>query len=115
MKSKTRAEKGADGEDTASQYLRFLGYEILHRNKRLSRYEIDIICRDQECLVFVEVKNSPAGSLGHPATWIDKRKQEKLRAAAEIYIKENQITGTDIRFDAVTIFKGQIEHFKNAF
>ena len=111
----TRADKGARGEEIAASYLEDLGYKILHRNLRLSRYEIDIVCRDSDCLVFVEVKHSTAGGFGHPATWIDDRKQEKLRLAAELYLKEYGISDMDIRFDAVTINRGEVEHYKNAF
>ena len=108
-------DKGAFGEDRAVSFLKHLDYEILHRNYRVSHLEIDIICRDGDCLVFVEVKNSPSGAFGHPASWIDAKKQEKLRRAAQAYIDDHEITGLDIRFDAVTIMKGAIEHYKNAF
>lgn len=110
-----RAVKGAVGEDMAAQFLAKLGYEILHRNLRLSHLEIDLICRDTGTLVFVEVKHAPSGNFGHPATWIDEKKKERLRRAAEIYIDKFRITGMDIRFDAVTILAGKIEHYKNAF
>lgn len=103
------------GEDLACQYLQHLGYQIIHRNYRLSRLELDIICRDGDCLVFVEVKNSPSGSFGHPATWIDQKKIDHIRQAAELYINQNEISGVDIRFDAVTINRGEVEYFKNAF
>ena len=111
----TRIDKGAKGEDIAVQYLQNLGYRILHRNLRFSHYEIDIICRDDDSLVFVEVKRSLSSRFGHPATWIDERKKEHLRQAAQMYIEQFGVIGVDIRFDAVTIVSGTIEHFKNAF
>ena len=111
----SRADKGATGEDIAVRYLQNLGYQILHRNLRLSRYEIDVVCRDGAALVFVEVKRSLSAKFGHPATWIGDRKKEHLRQAAQMYIEKYGIAGTDIRFDAITIFSGTIEHFKNAF
>lgn len=111
----SRADKGAAGEDIAAQHLQSLGYIILHRNLRLSRYEIDIVCRDGDTLVFVEVKRSLTGTFGHPATWIDSRKQAALRLAAQMYIEKYGIEGQDIRFDAVTVSRGVIEHYKNAF
>ena len=113
--TRTRIEKGARGEDAASRFLENLGYLILHRNLHLSHLEIDLVCRDNNCLVFVEVKNSPAGAFGHPATWVDNDKQEKLRRAAELYLQKYPSPGLDIRFDVVTITKGEIEHFPNAF
>lgn len=113
--SESKAAKGARGEEIAAAFLSNLGYEILHRNLRLNRIETDIICRDGDCLVFVEVKCSPAGSFGHPATWIDQKKQDRLRQAALAYIEQFNIEKTDIRFDAVTIDRGKLEHYKNAF
>lgn len=111
----SRRVKGARGEEIAARYLSSLGYEILHRNLRLSRYEIDLVCRDDNCLVLVEVKSSSTDDFGHPATWIDERKREKLRQAAELYMEKFNVSGMDIRFDAVTISHGELEYFKNAF
>ena len=113
--TKARSETGARGEAIAAEYLLSLGYEITHRNLRLSHYEIDLVCRDSDCLVFVEVKHSLTAKYGHPATWIDERKKEKMRQAAALFMKHNDTTGLDIRFDAITIFRGQVEYFKNAF
>jgi len=111
----SRPQKGAAGEDIAVKYLQNLGYRILHRNLRLSRYEVDIVCRDGDTLVFVEVKRSLTGKFGHPATWIDERKQNCLREAARLYIERYAVSGLDIRFDAVTVNEGSVEHYKNAF
>jgi len=113
--SDSHVKRGTRGENIAADFLRSLGYEILHRNLRFSHYEIDIICRDSDCLVFVEVKMSQSQGFGHPATWIDEGKQERLRQAALLYIQEYDIVGMDLRFDAVTIRQNQVEHFKNAF
>ena len=113
--SRSRLDKGARGEEIAVTYLQNLGYEILHRNLRLSHLEIDIVCHDKRQLVFVEVKHASGDKYGHPATWIDERKQEKLRRAAQMYIEKFQVSGLDIRFDAITITKGEVEHYPNAF
>lgn len=113
--SRARLDTGARGEDIAAEYLISLGYEIIHRNLHLSRFEIDLVCHDGNCLVFVEVKHSRSEKYGHPATWIDSRKQDKLRQAAALYLENCESVDMDIRFDAVTIYKGQVEYFKNAF
>ena len=113
--SRMRQDKGARGENIAARYLQKLGFEILHRNLRLSHLEIDIVCRDNKQLVFVEVKHASGDKYGHPANWIDERKQEKLRRAALIYIEKYHISGVDIRFDAITVTKGKVEHYPNAF
>ena len=108
-------DKGSRGEELAADYLVKRGFRILHRNLRLCRYEIDLICEEGDCLVFVEVKYSGTDKFGHPATWINKRKQERMRQAARLYCDEYEIRDIDIRFDAVTINKGEIEYYKNAF
>ena len=113
--SSLNLEKGSHGEEMAAQYLLEIGYLILHRNIRLSRYEIDLVCRDKGCLVFIEVKYSKSEKYGHPATWIDERKQEKLREAARLYLEKYAVKDVDIRFDAVTIENDNIEHYINAF
>jgi putative endonuclease len=110
-----RARKGAKGEQIAVDFLVKRGFEILHRNLRLSRYEIDIVGRDGDCLVFVEVKRSIRETMGHPATWISERKQARLRRAAELYIEKFDISGMDIRFDVITITGDSLEYFPNAF
>jgi len=113
--SKSRMKKGARGEQLAADFLENRGFKILRRNVHQSHLEIDIIGKDGDCLVFVEVKYATSEKYGHPATWIDDRKQEKLRRAAELYIRDNHISGVDIRFDVITIDRGEIEYYQNAF
>ncbi len=108
-------DKGIRGEEIAADYLRKQKYQILHRNLKLSHLEIDLVCRHGDCLVFVEVKYSRTDRFGHPATWINDRKKERLKRAAQLYIEEHGSGGLDIRFDAVTIHKDRIEHYQNAF
>ena len=115
MSPDRRRATGKRGEDLAADHLVQKGYQILHRNLQLSHLEIDLICRDRDCLVFVEVKTSRGEKYGHPATWIDNRKQERMRRAAQMYLEREKIKGLDIRFDAITILHGRIEHYPNAF
>ncbi|MEZ5358406.1 MAG: YraN family protein [Candidatus Zixiibacteriota bacterium] len=110
-----KQQKGARGEDIAAEYLEKLGYTIIKRNARLSHLEIDIIAQDKNCLVFVEVKHALTDDFGHPAAWINKKKQERLRRAVQRYIDTHDIGDKDFRIDAVTIYKGEIEHYKAAF
>lgn len=110
-----KQQKGSRGEDIAAAFLEKLGYTILHRNYRLSHLEIDIIACDGDCLVFVEVKHSLTGEFGHPAEWINDKKRERLRRAVQAYIDNKNISGLDFRIDAITIYKGQIEHYIAAF
>lgn len=110
-----KQQKGSRGEDLAAAFLENLGYKIIHRNYRLSHLEIDIIARDKNCLVFVEVKNALTDDYGHPAAWINIKKQQHLRRAVQAYIDNNNIGDLDFRIDAITVYKGEIEHYKAAF
>jgi putative endonuclease len=65
--------RGAHGEKLASRFLRSRGYKILYRNfKGRSGGEIDVVCRDRDTLVFVEVKTRPREDFGRPFTAVDK-------------------------------------------
>jgi putative endonuclease len=115
-----RREAGARFESIAADYLIEQGYQILQRNYRFGRNEIDLICLDGECLVFVEVKGSVGGSFGDPVYKVDQRKQESLTAAAQGFLQGAVRTFDGVRFDVVTVTEdkdGQhrIDHRVNAF
>ncbi len=114
MKPNRRA-RGSRGEAMAARFLENRGFEILHRNLNLSHQEIDLVCLDNDCLVFVEVKFAQTDSFGHPATWVDARKQEHLRTAAQRFLQEYDFSGYDIRFDVVAILGDEIEYYPGAF
>ncbi len=110
---------GKLGEDTAASYLQTLGYIILDRNWRFSKAEIDIIAKDGNILIFVEVKAKSYIYFGAPEDSISAYKENLIFDAATQYM--NAI-GHDweIRFDIVSIVfdKGKnptIVHFKDAF
>ena len=107
---------GSRGEVLAAEYLEEKGYEIRERNFYGPGGEIDIICRDRDVLVFVEVKSRKSRSFGDPLEWVDARKQERIGETANEYmsLQENDL---DCRFDIVTVDLScmQIEHFENAF
>lgn len=111
-------ELGKKGEDIAIGHLRSLGYEILATNWFSSHLEIDIIARDGNELVIVEVKARGTDSYEHPSEAVSNKKIRFLVNAAEAYIQENNIS-MDTRFDVISIiFYGggfEIEHFVNAF
>lgn len=113
-------QKGIEGEEIAEKYLINLGYEILERNFHSSQGEIDIIAKDRDCLVFVEVKNYSYRSYGSPVGAVGKSKKQSLIHAAQTYIYKNNKKNEFARFDVITIFRKyngskRIEHFKNAF
>jgi len=119
VKRTTRA-LGRAGEDIASKYLKGKKYEILARGFRLFRGEIDIIARDGDVLVFVEVKARADESHGRPEESVTPGKQRQIRRIAQGYLLANPRPGVDCRFDVIAIlFRGdqdyRLEHFVDAF
>ena len=119
-RSKTRP-LGAQGEDLAAKFLKRAGYEILERNVKLGRNEIDIVARDGDTIVFVEVKTRDTpGNVFAPEDNVNITKQRKIIAAAKIYMGKHPDSRAYYRFDVVGVVveKGQkprIELFKDAF
>ena len=110
---------GRQGEKAAADFLAGQGYEVLERNYRAAGGEIDLIARQENCLVFVEVKSSQAGSLGTPEERVQRAKQAHIARAAQCYLLQCGDEGLDCRFDviAVSLHAGrpEITHFKDAF
>lgn len=109
---------GKKGEDLACDFLANNGYELIVRNYRFKRSEIDIICKLENLLVFVEVKARSSRTYGEPESFVSESQQIAITRAAEHYIMELDWTG-DIRFDIVSIIKSyketEILHLKDAF
>jgi len=117
--SKENISLGRQGEDEAVRFLKRNGYRILARNYRARPAEIDVIARDKDTLCFIEVKTRSSGWCGEPTEAIDKRKQGKIRVAAMLFLKENDLMESGSRFDVVSVIPSQgtwkIELLKNAF
>lgn len=110
-------EDGKRGEALAASFLRDRGYQIVTLNWRDKYCEVDIIAKDADTLVFVEVKSRASVSFGHPDSFVDMRKQGLLIRAAEAYLATSGYEG-EIRFDIVSVYLGQndrIELIKDAF
>jgi putative endonuclease len=111
-------ELGRKGEELAVEHLRSIGYEILALNWFSHHLEIDIIARDGNELVIVEVKARGTDSYEHPSEAVTNKKIRFLVNAAEAYIQENNID-FETRFDVISIIfyrRGfELEHFKDAF
>ena len=110
---------GQSGEDAALAYLLQQGYELVHRNYRHGRAEVDLVVRlGQHLLVFVEVKTRTSSRYGYPEEFVTARKQELFRRAAEQLQEELNWTG-DIRFDILALTSAasglHVEHFEDAF
>jgi len=113
---------GDEGEELAVELLIEKGYEIIERNYRFGKGEIDIIALDPETdyTVFVEVKSRKNLEFGEPEYAITKNKIRQLKKMAELYLYDKDIRELDCRFDVVTVlFKPQkkplINHYVNAF
>ena len=117
--TRSRKNVGTLGEDIAAKFLQEKAYDIVQRNYRWARGEIDIIARQDNILVFVEVKTARGNSFGPPENWVDQRKQEQIGRVAEKYLQDNEINGMDCRFDVIAVelqgSKYQIRHIENAF
>jgi putative endonuclease len=87
----------------AAAFLRRNGYRILYRNYRTTRGEIDLICRHNDVLVFVEVRTRANISFGRPVETIDADKQESLRYAAQRYLELLDHRDIHYCFDAVEV------------
>jgi len=115
----SRISRGRWGEEIAVQYLSRLGYQILRRNYRFQRCEIDIIARNGDTLVFVEVKTRQSLRFGHPILAVTAVKKRHIMKAARAFIERENTHTTDVRFDVLTILsRGQsvtIEHTRDAF
>lgn len=110
---------GQKGEEIALNYLENKGYSILEVNWRHRRAEVDLIAKDGEVLVFVEVKTRSTEMWGAPELFVSTRKEQLLSAALSVYMEQIGHTW-EVRFDiiAVIILEGghtEIRHHKDAF
>ena len=115
-----RSQKfGKKGENIAAKALRKRGYRILEKNYRAPMGEIDIIAKDKDVIVFVEVKTRSSDSYGDPKLSINRKKQIKISMSALDYLKKNKKSDAKARFDVVAISlrngMNRIEIVKNAF
>ena len=113
--------RGARGEKLACRYLKRSGYKILLRNFRgRSGGEIDIVCRDKDTLVFVEVKTRTREDFGRPVEAVDREKQKRISRGALAWLRMLDNPDILFRFDVVEVIavdgaKPRVELIKNAF
>ncbi len=110
---------GKSSEIIATNYLKRLGYKILHTNYKNNIGEIDIIAKDNDTIVFVEVKARASRAFGDPLEAIDERKIYKIHNTALGYLKFTKQLDNRCRFDAIALLgKGEdceIRHIVDAF
>lgn len=103
MDSKHRKKLGNWGEKVAATHLAAKGYEIVARNWRCARGEIDIVARVGEVLAFVEVKTRRGRSMGTPEESISPRKAQKLLEVGQHYLLAHDLDEVEWRVDLVAV------------
>ncbi|MDO8619385.1 MAG: YraN family protein [Candidatus Daviesbacteria bacterium] len=94
---------GNYGEDLAVKYLQKLGYKILNRNYRIRGGEIDIVAKDRETLVFVEVKTRYSHEFGDPAEAMTYFKMKALLKTAQFYLMQFKLENMPYRLDFISV------------
>lgn len=113
---------GSWGEEIACNYIIKKGMTVISRNYRSKFGEIDIIARDDNCIVFIEVKTRKNNLYGNASEYVTRKKQEKIILTAQEYIGSD--IDTEMRFDVIEVYYYEyltkpnvkrINHIKNAF
>lgn len=110
----SKQARGAWGEQRAARWYQDAGYTILERNWRTRTGEIDLIARNNDEIVFCEVKARRSNSVGAASEAVNWRKQKRIRTLAAQWLKENNHHG-QVRFDVVAITGNQINVIEAAF
>ena len=115
----TTRSTGNAGEAEAARYLRKQGYTLLASQWRCRFGELDLVARDRRgTLCIVEVKLRSVGSIALPREFVDSRKQQRLRSAAELYLASGGLDAP-VRFDVAEVYDEggslRIEYIENAF
>lgn len=118
MKSKNSHNLGVEGEKMAKKHLLEKGFVILQENWRFKKYEVDIIAKNNDLLIIVEVKTRSSTVFGEPEVFVTKQKQRFLIAAANEYVVSNNID-MECRFDIISVLQlnntFSVKHLEAAF
>lgn len=108
---------GRIGEKHAEKFLKKAGLQIIARNVHVGYDELDLIARQGDTLIFVEVKTRSNENFGRPAAAVNRAKRKKLSRAAMHFLKKRKLRPPYIRFDVVEVIgdKPDIRHIQNAF
>lgn len=111
-------ELGKKGEQLAVDFLLKNKYEIIERNYRFDKAEVDIIAQKDKILAIIEVKTRSTVDFGNPQDFVKPKQIKNLVKAVDEYINENYLD-IEVRFDIIAIVKEKkgfsIEHLENAF
>ena len=106
---------GGLAEAEACRYIKTLGMLPLCKNYKRFTGEIDIVAKDKDAFVFIEVKSRNTFSKGSPAEAVTKQKQKRIIQTALMYLKENHLYGAKMRFDVIAITGEDIKYIPSAF
>lgn len=114
------ADVGRRGEDAAARFLERRGYDIVERNWTCNAGEADIIARDEETVVFVEVKTRTNCDKGLPSEAVDEAKRARYEQIAVQFLKDYDVVDVPVRFDIISLVvvspdRAMIRHHINAF
>jgi putative endonuclease len=115
-----RRELGQAGEAAAAGALERAGLSVIERNVRFAHGEIDLVCRDGDVWVFVEVKCRQPGWGDSPGAAVSWRKQRRLTRLAQHYLKWRRLHNARCRFDVVEVTidaggRAEVRHLRSAF
>ena len=96
--------EGKNGEKIATRYLETEGYKIICKNFRCLQGEIDIIARDNETVVFVEVKTRTSFKYGEAKEAVNETKQKHIYKAIEYYLYKNRLEDAFVRIDVIEVY-----------
>lgn len=117
--TKERLELGRFGEELALKKIKRLGYKKIIRNYRCPLGEVDLIARDGDTLVFIEIKTRRGKSIYYAKEAVDAKKKRQLSKVALAYMKSNNCCEVEARFDVVAVNvdgrRTQVEVIQNAF
>ena len=110
---------GRQGEEAAAVFLKDAVYEIIARNFRTPRGEIDIVAGTGQTVAFIEVKTRRMTRFGRPAAAVDYRKQQKIIQSARWFLRQRHLDGCLCRFDVIVVCvageRWEIHHLPGAF
>lgn len=111
----SQQKTGAAGEAAAAAYLQQQGLAIVARNFRVRGGELDLICKEKNVTVFIEVRLRSHANFGGAAASITVSKQRRVILAAQHWLTQNHLHDAPCRFDCVLIDNGQLEWIRDAF
>ncbi len=116
-----RERAARSGERIAEEFLALCGLEVLDRNVRVGRGEIDLVARERETVVFVEVKFRTGSAFGGPLAAVSGKKREDVARSAAGWLARRGLLGRPVRFDVVGLTwtpggpELRVEHVPNAY